>query len=123
MGLDESHNDFVCLVFVCREGKFHVLQEEPDVNTAAAAADSDLDCGAMAFMGMLPMHGMSMPSMAGYSFSRDSPFVEQPGEFSATELDSLKAQLEALLPEETAEGEDGAEGADGPDDTTTSSSS
>jgi hypothetical protein len=86
----------LCFVLFSREGKFHVLQEEPDM-----AADA-LDAGALAFMGMQPMPptmNMNM-SMGGYSLSRDSGYTGgvQPGEFSASELDSLKAQLEALLP-------------------------
>lgn len=69
----------------CREGKFHVLQEEPDM----AGADP-LDLG-------FPMPS-SMGSMGGYSLSRDSPFNEPAGEFSASKLDALRAQFEALLP-------------------------
>lgn len=83
-------------VHACREGKFNVLQEEPEY-TVADAIDS-----AMSYMGLQkPSPSMGM-GMAGYSLSRDSPFNAQPGEFSASELDSLKAQLEALLPESGA---------------------
>lgn len=88
----------VCMSCVCREGKFHVLQEEPDLT----AAD------------MLGL-GFSLPaglgSMAGYSLSRDSPFnnsEEQASEFAVGELDLLKAQLEALLPASSLDGDDEA---------------
>lgn len=90
------------LCVVRREGKFHVLQEEPEV-TAADAIDS-----AMSFMGMQPsmnMGSMNLASMSGYSLSRDSPFNAQPAEFSASELDTLKAQLEALLPAASSDDE------------------
>jgi hypothetical protein len=84
-----------------------VLQDEPEVTTADAI-DS-----AMSFMGMHPgmnMGGMNLASMSGYSLSRDSPFNAQPGEFSACELDTLKAQLEALLPANSSDDEDDVAG-------------
>lgn len=86
----------------CREGKFNVLQEEPEY-TVADAIDS-----AMTYMGLQKpaIMGMGM-GMAGYSLSRDSPFNAQQGEFSASELDTLKAQLEALLPESAPDSVDG----------------
>lgn len=100
---------------LCREGKFNVLQEEPEY-TVADAIDS-----AMTYMGMqkpsMNMGGMNMNmGMAGYSLSRDSPFNAQPGEFSASELDTLKAQLEALLPDGSMDsGDDAASGDDDAD--------
>jgi hypothetical protein len=77
------------------------------------AADA-LDTGALAFMGMQPMPptmNMNM-SMGGYSLSRDSAYIGgvQPAEFSASELDSLKAQLEVLLPATSSDDEDDVAG-------------
>jgi hypothetical protein len=110
---DEVPASCLRAVLVCREGKFHVLQEEPDV-------------AAMKLMGGTT-NLASMDGYGSYSPSPDSPFGLWPaaGELQDSSsmealpspaelwLDSVRAQLETLLPESPSPEEGWEEDGDG----------
>ena len=104
----------------CREGKFNVLPEEPDVQAGSSSAAS----------AALPLLGASASAAAAAAAANKpaigtegtySPWVQQldqqqqpGGTYSAAELAGLRAQLEALLERaDDAAADDGAEGGDG----------
>jgi hypothetical protein len=100
-----------------REGRFAVLPEEPDVDAAAAAAAAAAGGGSDASSSSSSSSRAAAGALVG-SEGVYSPWLQQSGaaapEYSPAQLDSLKAQLEALLPDTPAAG-DGhdARGSDG----------
>jgi hypothetical protein len=87
-------------VLPCREGKFHVLPEEPEFSSSATGSRSHPAVAAAA--GLQDSSSQLLLCHSELSELSDSEMMSA-AQFTAAQLDCLKAQLEALLPATPAE--------------------